>query len=288
MRKKSAILISVTTMLLVGCLAIVFANDLHLKPRACRFIALDVSQGDATLIRTPDGQDMLVDGGLTDAVIPALERNLPLGDNDLELVVATHPDGDHVGGLSSVLAKYEVKSILTNGDQATTKIDERWRQAAATESAKNITARAGVSLTLGEDLRIDVLWPSPEWLASPASKEDGTNGNSVVLRLTCAGSTAVLSGDAPTDVESRLIDSQVEVRAALLKLGHHGSKFSSSDDWLQAVQPVWGIISVGKNNRYGHPHPAVLERLRLNNITPRRTDLEGDIKLVSDGRGGWK
>lgn len=257
------------------------------RSSSCQLTALDVGQGDAILIRSSDGQDVLIDGGLNDRVIPALERNLPLGDDDVELVVATHPDGDHVGGLPAVLAKYRVLSILTTGVTAETNVDRRWREAADAEQATRLTARRGQELKLGQDLVLDILWPDSTWLDSPASKADGTNGTSIIIRATCGGSTLMTTGDAPSDIEQRLIDSGSVLTAAALKLGHHGSKYSTSSQWLQAVQPIIGVVSAGKDNRYGHPHPAVLERLRMKNITVRRTDVEGDVRLVSDGHGGW-
>lgn len=254
----------------------------------CLFAALDVGQGDALYIRTSDGQDVLIDGGPGDRVVGALETVMPLGDHDLELVVATHPDSDHIAGLPSVLDRYDVQTIFVTGVTADTATDRRWRAAIDTEHAARKIVRGGQQYQLGADLTLRVLWPTEAWMADTKRVDADRNATSIVIQATCAGSTVLLTGDASTDVEEQLLAAHVDVRATMVKLGHHGSKYSSSSEFLAAVKPALAIVSAGKDNRYGHPSPSVIERLRLLGIPVRRTDTEGTILFHTDGQGGWK
>lgn len=284
---KSSILFA-SVFLGVVMLVLVFGGTqlTSVATRSCTLTALDVGQGDALLIQTPDQQDMLIDGGPGSGVVNALDRNVPLGDNDLEMVVATHPDSDHIGGLPSVLERYRVSTIMTTGVTSGSATDQRWQKAKQAEGAMLVTARAGQQYQLGRALVIEVLWPTDQWLL--AHPQAPTNDTSVVLRITCAGSTALLTGDIPSTIEDILMDGGQTITASVLKVGHHGSRSSTSSRWLGVVKPRVVVISAGKHNRYGHPHPTVIERLKANDVLIRRTDAEGDVKLKSDSQGNWR
>jgi len=255
----------------------------------CALTAFDVGQGDAILLRSSDGQDVLIDAGPGDRVIDGLERHLPYGDQDIELLILTHPDADHIGGAAAVFERYDVRTVLESGVTASTGTDDRRRAAQTAEGSLVKIARTGQQFTLGEHLTIDVLWPAGEWMEriDPTS-DDLRNETSVVVRATCNGSTVMLTGDASVDVEERMILSGENLQAAALKLGHHGARTSTSSAFVRAVDPQIGLVSVGANNRYGHPTADVLERMAMFNVSVRRTDLEGDIQVRSDGEGGWR
>lgn len=259
----------------------------------CTFIALDVGQGDAIFIRTPDGQDALIDGGPNERVIAELSRVLPPGDDDLELVVSTHPDSDHLAGLIPVLGHFRATAVLTTGVDVPTAIWRRWQNALTNEGATVYDTMAGQQYRLGRQATLDVLWPvdrlaGKTWTGVAKNGAGGTNDTGIVLKVTCAGSTALLMADVSSDVEAQLVARSGNLSAPLLKVGHHGSRFSSSAAFLAAVRPTWAVISVGRRNRYGHPHPVTLLRLAKVKATVRRTDQEGDIRLFTDGKGGWQ
>lgn len=259
---------------------------------ACRLSALDVGQGDALLIRTPDRQDILIDGGPSTNFYQQIGQTLPPGDHDLELIILTHPHADHVNGLVEVLKRFDVHKILDTGVQYQQNAYREFENVVQEKKISESRAAAGQRLTIGTSTTLDVLWPaaalSDEKITKDnASEGGGVNDTSIVMKLTCGGSTAMLTGDAASDIEERLIERGSDVRATLLKVGHHGSRFSTSVDFLQAVRPTWALISVGRNNHYQHPHPSTLARLQKIETEILRTDERGTITMVSDGRGGW-
>lgn len=258
---------------------------------ACTFTALDVGQGDAILIQTRDHQDILVDGGPDDSVVDQLSRVLPAGDRDIELMVLTHPHADHVNGLVAVTERFTVHHVLDTGVAYHQLAYERWLQLLRHDHVPISTAQAGQQYVIGAAV-FDVLWPALDLAGRPilndnAAEGGGVNDTSIVLKLACGGSAAMLMGDASGEIEQRILDAGVDVRANLLKVGHHGSRFSSSDAFLKAVRPAWAVISVGEGNRYKHPHPTTLLRLEQHVAHILRTDEEGAITLITDGRGGW-
>lgn len=261
------------------------------KIPACVFTAFDVGQGDSLLIQTSDHQDILIDGGPDTSVVEKLGQALPPGDRDLELVVLTHPHADHVNGLIEVTRRFTVRRALLTGLDFNQAAYQEWRTELSAQHIPTITAVAGQSYQLGRAV-FDVLWPAQS-LASTAIVHDvaanggGVNDSSIVLRLSCGGSAAMLMGDASSEIEERMINSGTNIQAALLKVGHHGSRFSSSPIFLRQVQPRWAVISAGVGNRYHHPHPTTLLHLERSGAMILRTDRAGDIRLVTDGHGGW-
>lgn len=259
---------------------------------ACTFTALDVGQGDAILIQTRDHQDILIDGGPDDSVVDQLSHALPAGDRDIELMVLTHPHADHVNGLVAVTERFAVRHVLDTGVTYHQLAYERWLQLLHDDQVPISTAQAGQQYVVGA-ATLDVLWPALDLNGRPilndnAAEGGGVNDTSIVLKLACGGSAAMLMGDASGEIEQRILDAGIDVRSDLLKVGHHGSRFSSSVAFLEAVQPVWAVISVGVGNGYKHPHPTTLLRLQQHVPHILRTDEAGAITLVTDRRGGWK
>lgn len=259
---------------------------------ACTFTALEVGQGDAILIQTADQQDILIDGGPDDGVVDQLGQALPAGDRDIELMVLTHPHADHVNGLLAVTERFTVHRVLATGLPYEQQAYKIWQ---AMLNEKNIPinyARSGQRYIVGSAI-FDVLWPALDLtkkniVGDNAAEGGGINDSSIVLKLLCGGSTAMLMGDASSDIEERILDSGVDVQASLLKAGHHGSRFSSNARFLKAVQATWAVISVGAGNSYKHPHPTALLRLQQAGLHILRTDEQGDGQLQTDGQGGWK
>jgi competence protein ComEC len=247
---------------------------------------LDVGQGDSVLITTPGGQQVLVDGGPSPtALTSALGKEMPFWDRSLDMLIMTHPDADHISGLVEVLDRYTVGGWLDNGrpDDDATYAECMARLAEA--GVPRHAVRAGDRLDLGQGIVLEVLHPPEQLMAGTDS--DGNN-NSVVLRLTWGDAGFLLTGDIGTEAEKLLLGSAQDLSADLLKVAHHGSGGSSSGEFLSAVAPAYAVISVGADNRFGHPDEAVLERLaELGNVTMLRTDQEGTIEFTTDGQQVW-
>jgi competence protein ComEC len=239
---------------------------------------IDVGQGDATLIRTPEG-DILIDAGENSAE-DNLKAYLDLqGVDVLYYAVFTHPDSDHIGGADMVLAEYEVLNVIKPELEKTTQVYKRMMEGIEAEGCKVYNALPGETYSLGE---FDMFVFGPD----PNNKELDSNNSSIVIKATWGNTTAMLTGDAEKPAEESILRtfSAADLGSMLLKMGHHGSKTSSTDAWLAAVNPKIAIISCGLNNKYGHPHAEVLAR-----IAPYvgdqiyRTDLLGSIVFITDG-----
>lgn len=259
---------------------------------ACAVTALDVGQGDAILVHTRDQQDILIDGGPNNQVVEQLSQVLPAGDRDIELMIVTHPHADHVNGLVAVTERFTVRRVLESGVQYHQLAYQRWHDVLDQQHVPITYAAVGQRYVIGAAI-LDVLWPATDLHQQTISSDNaaeggGVNDASLVLRLSCGGSRAMLMGDASSEIEQRILDRGDDVQAGLLKVGHHGSRFSTSADFLAAVQPVWALISAGKGNRYHHPHPTTMVRLQQKVRHILRTDEQGSITLVTDGQGGWK
>ncbi len=239
---------------------------------------LDVGQGDAILIRAPDGRQVLVDGGPSPAaLLDELGSLLPFWDRTLDMVVLTHPDTDHMNGLLPLFERYRIATVLDtvqDGGEA-----PAWSAALAAHRGQRITARRGMRLVL-DDLRITVLHP-----AEPLLPETSDNAASLVLRLDYGEISLLLMGDAEQATEEALLAAGQPLQADVLKVAHHGSGGGTSAAFLAAVQPQLAVIQVGADNRFGHPHPDTLARLAQAQVL--RTDQDGRIEVISDGRRLW-
>jgi len=239
---------------------------------------LDVGQGDAILVQTPDGRQILVDGGPSPTVLlNELGDVLPFWDRSLDLVVLTHPDGDHITGLIPLLDRYRVAQVLDVWQSETAPEAAPWLEGLAALGVGRTLAQRGIRLPIG-DVQVTVLHPGPAQLAGAASDD---NNNAGVLRLDYGRTSWLLTGDAESEAEADMIAAGLPLRADVLKVGHHGSNGASSPAFIAAVAPRLAVIPVGADNKFGHPHPAVLERLK--GVEVLRTDQNGRIEVVSDG-----
>lgn len=244
---------------------------------------LDVGQGDAIFIQTPSGRQILVDGGLYPTVLAdQLGRQMPFWDNDLDMVVATHSDEDHVAGLTAVFERYSVTQLITNGEgRETTEAFAALWQAAENSETHIHPALAGEVIVVDDGVRLEVLHPGPLLSA------ENQNDNSVVVRLVYGVFTLLLTGDVEQEAEQVMLANGRSLQAVVLKAAHHGSESSSTMPFLQAVQPHILVISAGQGNRYGHPHTSVLERAAVMGTAVLRTDELGTIEVITDGQTMW-
>ncbi|MBI2063465.1 MAG: MBL fold metallo-hydrolase [Candidatus Yanofskybacteria bacterium] len=241
---------------------------------------LNVGQGDAELIDF-NGKQILIDGGPDSKILQELGRVMPFYDHSIDLVVLTHPHADHVTGLVEVLKRYEVEQIVENYTPYNTAEYAEWNKAKS--SVATIQAQAGQTIDLGDGAALTVLYP-----ADPKSDDEeflkNPHDGMVVLRLDYGDDGVLFMGDAEAKTEYKLLDGSASLSAQFLKIGHHGSKTSTMDNFLKAVNPVLAFIGVGAKNRYGHPHPTVLERLENYGIKYYRTDIDGAVELILDGQ----
>lgn len=238
----------------------------------------DVGQGDAEFIETPQRQQILIDGGPDMSVLEKLGRAMPFYDRYIDLVILTHPETDHLNGLIEVLKRYNVGAVITTGIIRDTQEYKEWIGLLEEKRIPIFIAKAGGIIDLGDNINVNIIYPF-ENLAG--KKLSDTNNNSVVSQLVYGNFEALFTGDIEKSAENKLISAGVNLNSDILKIAHHGSKTSTSDVFLRAVNAILAVIEVGKDNSYGHPHREVLERLKNLNIL--QTGKDGDIKILSDG-----
>ncbi len=253
-------------------------EEAPLKGEVLRITFLDVGEGDSCLIQTPTGRNILIDGGSyqagKDSLLPFLRQK---GITNIHTLVATHPDSDHIGGLLVVLdSNIRIGEVLDCGIPHTTstyrnflnKIEQR-------KSTKYSQPRAGQTLNWGDEIEVQVL--------NPAHLFQDNNNSSIVIKLTYGKVSFLFTGDVEEEAEKEMVSRfSTKLKSTILKVGHHGSRNSSSYDFLQSVQPRIAIISVGKNP-HGHPTKEVLDRLTRLGIKVYRTDLKGNIIITTNG-----
>jgi competence protein ComEC len=244
---------------------------------------LDVGQGDAIFVETPDGVQMLIDGGKDSSVLRQLPKMMSFFDRKIDVVVATHPDSDHVSGLVDVLDRYKVQNVLRTENRNDTAPSTAFDKAVEVERGVVKYARAGQQLVLGASTTALIHSPSGDttnWESNTAS---------VVLQLRYGEVEFMLTGDAPSSIEDYLVKVKgEELESEVLKLGHHGSRTSTSPDFLEVVSPQFAVVSAGKDNRYGHPHQEVIELLLSQKVETLNTAEVGNIVFKSDGKTVWR
>lgn len=244
-----------------------YANDVAKRTEV---VFLNVGEGDAILLSQGMNQ-VLIDGGRDGkTLLTHLGRHMPFWDRTIEAIIATHPDADHINGFQGVLRAYRVDRVLSTGSESDTETFRRFRDATITNvSASPLTVFRGTTIEFPHGGKLTVEYPNvPE-----SGIRTETNEKSIVARFTYGETSILLTGDLPREEEFLSKD---ESRVTVLKVAHHGSKYSTSDAFLERIKPKEAVISVGKNS-YGHPNEDVLERLAHRGITLFRTDILGDI-----------
>jgi len=254
------------------------------EERVLEVIFFDVGQGDAIFIQTPQKHQILIDGGSDGIVLEKLGRILPFWDKSLDLVILTHPDKDHMGGLVRVLERQNVQNVLWTGVQKDTQVYEAWEDAIAEERREGANiqlVKENVRISWSKDPRayIDILYPMK--IEDIGASE--INDTSIVSKLVFGETSFLFTGDISKKIESKFVEQHTDIDVDVLQIAHHGSNTSSGEKYLVAASPDLGIIQVGNKNRYGHPHKDVLARIARLRIPVLRTDQNGDIIVRSDG-----
>jgi competence protein ComEC len=250
-----------------------------------RVHVLDVGQGDSILVIAPGGKTALVDAGNPGngkKIAAVLQRE---GVQQIDLLVATHAHADHIGSADEVIKTVTVRNVLDSGVPNTTKNYEDFLKAIEDRGVSLVTAAPGQTFDLGGGVLVSVLAPIPPHFTKDQLRSGGNepNANSVVVRLDYGEFSMLLTGDAEAQTEQRMLEREARFAADVLKVGHHGSKYATSEDFLRRGEFKVAVISCGPDNRYGHPSPEVLARLKSAGVKLYRTDLQGEIKITSRG-----
>jgi len=275
--KKNFILILIASLLIVN-IFVWYAVIVEEREGNLAVAFLDVGQGDSILIEAPNGNQILIDGGSNKKVLRQLGDTMPFYDRSIDVVLATHPDKDHIGGLPDVLNRYNVGVIVASDVESDTSIYNEFEKIIEGKKIKKIFARAGQVIWLSDDVYIEILFPDRDTSGLES------NTASIVTRLVYGSTEFLFTGDSPKSIEKYLTAQYGEkLRSDVLKLGHHGSRTSTSEIFLSAVSPQVAIVSAGTDNRYGHPHKEVTDILKEFEIPSLATYESGTIMIKSDG-----
>jgi competence protein ComEC len=235
-------------------------------------IFLDVGQGDSILIQKGTKQ-ILIDGGPSGKTeLAKIGQYLPYNDREIEIVVATHPDKDHIQGLVEVARNYQIDKVLLTGAEKDTEVFKEWKDVLSYNKTEALEISKGTEVKF-EDVDMKILHPQAKVDASVGD----ANNSSIVARLDYGENSFLFTGDIESPAEKEILESGENIDVDVLKIAHHGSKYSSSEAFLDEASPEEAIISVSKNNSYGHPTREVLDALQKRNIRILRTDENGDI-----------
>lgn len=264
-----------------SAVVVIWTDVLRYQPGTLTVSFMDIGQGDAILVRGPTGVTLLIDGGPDQSVVRRLPDEIGVLATSIDVIVETHPDKDHIGGLAGVLDKYDVRYFITPGIPNDTAATHELRQAVQDEPGlRSVIARRGMRLHLGKSAHADVLFPDRD-----QSTQTETNAGSIALKLVYGDTSFLLTGDLPSAIEEYLVSlDNVQLQSDVLKAGHHGSKNSSSELWLATVAPAVVAISAGKGNSYKHPNPETIERIQKAGAQIVSTIESGTLRFVSDGR----
>lgn len=261
---------------------VVFINTIPLlSPQKLTVSFLDVGQGDAIWIQAPNGKELLIDAGPNQTVTDRLGEEKNFFDRTIDMILATHSDADHIGGFPYVFDRFVIKTVIKSEISSPTLIDRTFGKKVTSEQSQIVTARTGERIILDpkHGVVVDILFPDQ----NPTGWE--TNEASIVAKISYGNTSFLLTGDSPSDVEKFLVTEYgSQLKSNVLKLGHHGSKTSSSDEFLQTVQPDIAIVSAGLGNKYGHPSPEVIENVETQtHAQVMETSQQGTIHCTSDG-----
>jgi len=268
------------TFLLLVATIFLFQQDFQNSHRGLTFAMLNVGQGDGLFIESPTGTQIMFDGGPIHSVLGPLARVMSPFDRSIDAIVITNPDADHIGGFLDILKTYKVGEVLESGTLTDSKTYQNLREEMKKQNIPDILVKKGMRLDLGGDVFVDILFPDRD-VSSWA-----TNDGSVVARLSYGKTSLMLTGDATMLTEKIILgeNSANMLQSTILKVGHHGSRTSTSGEFVKAVTPSYALISDGKDNKYGHPHQETLDTLASFGVKIFRTDLLGSIIMKSNGQ----
>jgi competence protein ComEC len=272
--------LSLTALILLVGVVYIFYLDFKGHKHELTFAMLDIGQGDSLFIESPTGTQILFDAGPPKNILGQLARMMPSFDRSIDAIVITNPDQDHIGGFLDVLKNYKVGKVFEPGTFNDSTTYKNLEAEIEKQKIPDVLAKRGMRLNIGGGAYIDILFPDRD-----VSLWDSNDG-SVVAKLSYGNESIMLTGDSTAKTERILLDenSPAGLQSTILKAGHHGSRTSSSLDFVKAVAPSYFLISDGKDNKYGHPHQETLDIVSSVGAQIFRTDLLGTIIMHSDGQ----
>lgn len=266
---------------IIFVVALFFASYLWLtkQPRNLEVDFLDVGQGDAILIKSPFGQNILIDGGPDSLILKRLGENLPWWERTIDLIILTHPHDDHIVGFNEVLKRYEAQKIIYTGIVYDSPVYASWQKIVKDYQIPVVIIDRPQTINLGDNCNLEILYPRQ---AVYGQGIDNLNNSSLVAKLACNGMKILLMGDAEQEEEKELVQASIDLSADIIKVSHHGSDTASSDEFLARVKPQYAIIEAGKND-FGLPSLRVIKRLERLGAKVYRTDQNGTIIVKNSG-----
>ena len=266
-----------------GIIFLIYLTSRYFHEEVLKVTFLDVGQGDAIFIEGPTGLQMLIDGGFDRSVLRRLNAHMSFADRTLDVVLATHPDADHIGGLISVLERYDVTHIFHAGVLTDTPAYKNFESDRTASSALSRVSVRNTIIDIGGGAYVRILFPDRR-----LSETTETNQASAIVEVVYGEVEFLLTGDAPQSTENYVVALEgPDIKSDVLKAGHHGSKTSSSEYFVRAVDPAYAIVSAGKDNRYGHPHKEVIDRFTSSGAMIFATYDHGDVTFKTDGKTLW-
>jgi competence protein ComEC len=268
-------------LLLANLILIVYFFYFDKQKNNLEIVFLDVGQGDAILVKTPKDKNILIDGGPDRNIIYKLSPYIPQNKRTIDLMILTHPDIDHLTGLNEVLERYEVKNIIYNGVGDDDPVYKEWQSLKENKKIPFLIIKERERLNIENNLYFDFFWPKEDLTGKDF---DNDNFYSLMMKMNFGSNSVLFTGDTEKEVEDILIKDNINLKSDILKASHHGSKNATTLDFLEKVKPIYAVISVGKDNSFGHPSFRVISNLERMGITTLRTDEIGDIIFISNGQ----
>lgn len=287
MRNYKKIIQLVGLLAVVSAILIIVAAWQARAPESLEVNFFNVGHGDAIFIRTPNDQRILIDGGLGSQVIQKLGQCLPFFDRRIDIVILTHPHPDHITGLISVIKRYQVGKIFYTDVKTQEELFTIFKNEALAKNIPLVKVDKITSQILNGEVVLNFLYPDHD-LNQEIIEEKDINNTSIVFKLSYKKSSFLFVGDAGEEEERGLISSGQSLKADILKIGHHGSNTSSSQEFIQTVLPQFAVITCGENYNLSHPSLRVIRRLERVKAKIYRTDQEGDIKILTSGDGQYQ
>lgn len=286
------ILFSLLSFLLISTILLIQIFWQENQQKFLKVVFLDVGQGDAIFIETPNGFQTLIDAGPNSMVVRSISDFLPFYDRKIDLLIATHSDSDHVGGFVDVIKRFNIQNFAQNFIVDTDSLNTEIKNLIDEDQIDQYFLKSGDKIILDsiENIYLEVLWPPQD------HQEKDNNDNSIIIRLVYNQIEIMMTGDASLEIEEKLINkfgSDIDkLESDILKAGHHGSRTSTSLDFLKTTKPKFVVISAGKDNRFGHPHQEVLDNIEnfsqeIQKIKIQETAVLGSIYFQSDGNDIW-
>ncbi|MBX4210596.1 MBL fold metallo-hydrolase [Candidatus Parcubacteria bacterium] len=277
-RKAPLIRLAVVTLFFIANGFIWCAVRANGSSGVLRVVALNIGQGDAIFIETPNHNQILIDGGGTNKILEELGTVMPFYDRSIDMLVVTNPDKDHMGGFIDVLKNYHVGRVLEPGTKSDSATYAELEKTISEKQVPETLARRGMDFVLDDNVHLYTLFPDRD--VSGLTTNDG----SIVAKLVYGNTSFMLTGDSPQKIEEYLVSLDgTNLKSDVLKVGHHGSRTSTGALFLSYVQPVYAMISAGFKNKYGHPHKETIDNLNAAHVKTFITYEKGSVGFRSDG-----